>query len=329
MSNLVERYIHQVGRYVSGKERADIEAELRSQIQDQLEDRYGDAPTEAEVAAVLAELGEPRRMAASYGGEQYLVGPDLYPVMMLVLRRGWAIVPPVAVLVRVLSALLGDDSGNLIDLLLESAAGAFQATFIFTGIVVLIFAIVQHSGEDLEEITGSEGFDPLALPEVDVPGEVDRVEAVFGIAFGAFALMVMLYYLRVGGLTLRFNLADPGAVTPVPIPWLVALIAIVATQVGLQLVALLRGRWTIPTHLLSMALDIIGGVALYFVLWLPLADGLFAAVPALAGVPLINRAPELLLVGMLLLGSIENFNKLGKMLGRGRDRATTYPVKGN
>ena len=55
--------------------RDSIEAELRSQIQDQLEDRYGDDPTEAEVAAVLAELGDPRRMAASYGGEQYLVGP--------------------------------------------------------------------------------------------------------------------------------------------------------------------------------------------------------------------------------------------------------------
>ena len=88
-------------------------------------------------------------------------------------------------------------------------------------------------------------------------------------------------------------------------------------------------RGEVPAHWLSLALDVSGGVALYFVLWLPLADGLFAAVPALAGVPLINRVPELLLVGMLLLGSIENFNKLGKMLGRGRDRATTYPVKGN
>ena len=329
MSNLVERYIHQVGRYVSGKERADIEAELRSQIQDQLEDRYGADPTEAEVAAVLSELGDPRRMAASYGGEQYLVGPDLYPVMMLVLRRGWAIVPAGAVLVRVLSALLGGESGNLIELLLESAAGAFQATFIFTGIVVMIFAILQHSGEDLAEITGSEAFDPLALPEVDVPGEVDRAEAIFGMAFGTFAVFAMLYFLRVGGLTLRFNLADPGEVTPVPILWLITLIVIVTGQVVLQLVALLRGHWTIPTHLLEMALDIIGGVALYFVLWLPLADALFAAVPALADVPLISRAPELLTIGMLLMGSIENFNKLGKMLGRGRERARVYPVKGS
>ena len=40
MSELIERYVHRVGRYLPGKERAEIEAELRSQIQDQLEDRY-------------------------------------------------------------------------------------------------------------------------------------------------------------------------------------------------------------------------------------------------------------------------------------------------
>ena len=82
MSELIERYVHQVGRYLPSKERAEIQAELRSQIQDQLEDRYEGAPTQTDVAAVLKELGDPRRMAASYGGEQYLVGPDLYPCLL-------------------------------------------------------------------------------------------------------------------------------------------------------------------------------------------------------------------------------------------------------
>jgi hypothetical protein len=140
--------------------------------------------------------------------------------------------------------------------LLEAAAGAFQATFIFTGIVVIIFAILQHSGEDLDEITGNDkGFDPLALPEVNVAGRGrPRSRRSFGMAFGTFAVLVMLYFLRVGGLTLRFNLADPGEVIPVPVPWLVALIAIVIAQVVLQLVALLRGRWSVSMWLLSTTL---------------------------------------------------------------------------
>ena len=56
MSELIERYVHRVGRYLPGQERAEIEAELRSQIQDQLEDRYEGAPTEADVVAVLGSL---------------------------------------------------------------------------------------------------------------------------------------------------------------------------------------------------------------------------------------------------------------------------------
>ena len=330
MSELIERYVHQVGRYLPGKERDEIQAELRSQIQDQLEDRYEGAPTQADVAAVLKELGDPRRMAASYGGEQYLVGPDLYPVMMMVLRRGWVIVPPVAILVRLLAVLFGDESSNLISLLLETAAGAFQATAIFTGIVVIIFAILQHSGEDLDEITGNDkGFDPLALPEVDDPAEVDRFESIFGMAFGTFALLVMLYFLRVGGLTLRFSLSDPGEVIPVPIPWLVALIAIGTTQMVLQLVALLRGRWGVALWLVNVALDIVGAVALYFVLWLPLADRLYAAVPALTGVPLIGRGAEAILVISIIIPVIEGITKLVKIATHGHDDAPLYNVKTN
>ena len=328
MADLVERYIHQVGRYLPGKERADIEAELRSQIHDQLEDRYGKTPTEADVAAVLTELGDPRRMAASYGSEQYLVGPDLYPVMMMVLRRGWVIVPPIAILVRVLATVLGDDSGNFIMLLLESIGGAFQATFLFTAIVVLIFAILQHSGEDLDEITGNDtGFNPLDLPAVDHPAEVDRVEATFGIAFGSFFVLVLLYFLRVGGLTLRFNLGDPGEVIPVPIPWLIALIVIVIGQVIMELVALLRGRWTVATWLFETVLEIAGAFALYYVLWLPLSEVLFAAVPALTNVPLFERGPEIILGMSIILTVAGKTTKLVKMLFHHSEAPASYNVK--
>lgn len=328
MTNLVERYVHQVGRYLPQKERAEIQAELRSQIQDQLDDRYKGAPSEADVAEVLKELGDPRHMAASYGGEQYLVGPNLYPIMMMVLRRGWALVPPIAVLVHIFAALLGDETGDLITLLLETAAGAFQATALFTGIVVLIFAILQHSGEDLSEITGdNRAFNPLDLPAVNDPAEVDRFETTFGIAFGAFAVLVLFYFLRVGGLTLRFNLSDPGDVIPVPILWLVGLIAIVIGQVVLQLVVLLRGRWTIPTWLVNAVLDLAGAVALYFVLWTPLLEVLLTAFPPLSAIPFIERGPEIITVASVILTLLENLTKLVKMLGR--RGAPTYGVKAN
>ena len=119
MSDLVERYVHQVGRYLPQKERGEIQEELRSQIHDQLEDRFGDKATQDDVAAVLKELGDPKSMAVSYAGEQYLIGPTLYPIMMMVLQRGWVIVPFVVVIVHVLLALLSSGADNLIGLIID------------------------------------------------------------------------------------------------------------------------------------------------------------------------------------------------------------------
>ena len=49
MNDLVERYVNQVGRYLPGGERKEIQNELRSLIRDQLDDRYKASPTEDDV----------------------------------------------------------------------------------------------------------------------------------------------------------------------------------------------------------------------------------------------------------------------------------------
>ena len=221
MSDMVERYVYQVGRYLPQNERKEVTDELRSLIQDQLDDRYKGAPSDDDVAEMLAELGDPRHMAKSYGREQYLVGPDLYPAMMYVLQRGWVVVPLIAILVKGLLAFLDGGQGTLVGLFLETAALVVQVVFTFTAIVVLLFAIFQHSGVELDKQEA--GFNPRELPPVDDPAAVDRAEVAFGAAFGTFGALVLLYFLRVGGLTLRFNLSDPGEVLAVPANWLVVL----------------------------------------------------------------------------------------------------------
>ena len=42
-SNLIDRYVFQVGNQLSGKERDDIQMELRSSLHDMLEERDPDA----------------------------------------------------------------------------------------------------------------------------------------------------------------------------------------------------------------------------------------------------------------------------------------------
>lgn len=309
MSDLIDRYVHQVGRYLPRHERADIEAELRSQIHDQLEDHYGGSPSEAEIAAVLTELGSPRQMATSYRGEQYLIGPTLYPTMMLVLRHGWLLVPAVVIFLSSFGMLTSAQSMPLPRFLLDTLLAAAQAILIFSAVVVLFFAILQHAGATFDE--HQEAFNPLKLPEVDDPGVIDRAEVTFGVAFGTVFTLLLLYFLSVGGLTLRFNLSDPGEVIPSSLPWLLMLILVSASMIALHLLALWRNRWSASLWLTQTVLEVIGVICLYFAIAKPLFERVLADNPTLSsGLPILASAPEILAIGYGVVTLLARGSKL-------------------
>ncbi len=308
MSELIERYVHQVGLYVPPKERAEIVAELRSQIQDQLEDRAGGSPTEADVAAVLKQLGDPRTMAASYSGEQYLIGPDLYPFLMTVLRFGLPLVPAVVVITNLVGAALSPDGADWFGLLIGSLLTAIQAALIFLGVVVAFFAILQRSGEQLP--AAKTGFDPLELPKVNDPGAVDRAESEFGLAIGALVGIVLVYFLQVGGFTLRFNLSDPGEVLLVPTVWLVVLLITITGVCVLNLWALIRRRWTFGMWLAQAVLELIGALGLYFVLFTPVVEQVIQAAPELAERLPLDQLPWIITLFTVVIMVLRNGGRL-------------------
>ncbi|MBZ0307873.1 MAG: hypothetical protein K8I82_17525 [Anaerolineae bacterium] len=307
--DLVDRYVNQVGRYLPPKNRAEIEAELRSQIQDQLEDRYQGSPSQAEIASVLTALGDPRKMAVSYGSQQYLIGPDLYPSMMAVLRYGWVLVPVIMVVVSILEAILAEESTTLPELLIEVLLSVPQATFVFSAAVVLIFALLEHFDEELD--ISHKPFDPLDLPAVDDPGALDHFEAAFGIAFGMFMNIILVYFWQVGGLTLRFDWRDPGEVIPVPEGWLLLFILASVLQIGLVLWVVHHHRWTFRLLFMQTVLELLSVVCGYFVFVQPLVDYLVTNTPELGNrgelekigitITLVSASIILLLEGFKLL----------------------------
>lgn len=312
MSELIERYVHQVGLYVRLQERAEIERELRSQIQDQLEDGYGASPDSSATAAVLKQLGDPRTMAASYGGEQYLVGPDLYPFLLVVLRIGLPLVPAVVVVANVVSAALTPGGSDWVGLLAGSIFTAVQAALLFFAVVVIIFAVLQHSSQELSSAMDRE-FNPLELPAVNDPAAVDRVESGVGIAIGTLILIAIAYWLQVGGLTLRFNLSDPGEVLPAPVIWLVVLLISTAANVLLHLGGLLRRRWTLGMWLAQAVVDVVGAVGLYFAIFMPLVEQLIQTQPELAVRLPLAQIPGWLILFMVVLMVLVNGGKLIRM----------------
>jgi len=92
---LLERYLHAVGMHLPAKGREDTLAELRANLLDGIEAREeaaGRPLTEAEVAAMLEQYGMPVTVAARYMPQHSLIGPELFPFYVYVLKRSFPLV---------------------------------------------------------------------------------------------------------------------------------------------------------------------------------------------------------------------------------------------
>lgn len=325
MSDLVERYIHQVGQYLPPKERAEIEAELRSQILDKLDDRYDGIPSEAEIAAVLAEWGHPYKIAVSYRSGQYLVSPMYYPYMMMVLWRGWLVIPAIMIFAALFGELVAVQKHDVLPLLMTIVLSTAQALFIFSGIVVLFFALLERYF--LRTDMKPEPFDARNLPQVNDPHAVDRTESILGSVFGIFVGLMLVYFAQVGGLTLRFDLNNPGDVIPVPVFWLMVLLVVITMLIVLHLFVLRRHRWNAELWLIETVLELSGIVCLYFVLYQPIFERIRIAVPTLNTLPFVAHVPEIVAI---LTAASTLITKSGRFLKLWNYRAShtaPYPIQ--
>jgi hypothetical protein len=105
-TDLFERYLQAIRRYLPWRRQADILAELRANLESQLEDReaeLGRPLTEGEMVDWLKQLGSPMHVAMRYQPQQYLIGPAVFPMYWYVLRLA---VPLAAVIYTVANGLL-------------------------------------------------------------------------------------------------------------------------------------------------------------------------------------------------------------------------------
>lgn len=292
MTNLVERYVHQVGQYLPPKERADIEAELHSQIQDELDDRYGGEDTEENIITILNDLGHPYKISASYNTDRYLIGPMLYPFMLMILRQGWLIIPSIVIFLNLFGVLISTQESDLLAVFLDLLFNSVQATLLFTAVVIFVFAIIERINLDSkdEEIE----FNPADLSEVNDPRVVDRSETILGIVMSSFVFVILLYFLRVGGLTLQFSLGETVDVIPVPMLWLTLLIINLIMMTLLHVWVLRRNRWGFVIWLIETILEVFGVICLYFVFYIPIFETFL--ILTFPNIPFINNGAEIVAI---------------------------------
>jgi hypothetical protein len=195
-TNLIDRYVKEVGRHLPPKSRGDVETELHSLLGDSLHGRIAGkepldpAALEAEQVAVLKAFGPPAIAAARYAPSQrFLIGPNLYdPYCIALFGAGIGI----TVLVLLLAGLsLLDGAADILPELLDFAGVYFQWMVMSFGVITLVFAIVERLlPEETVTEAKEQAWDPRTLPEIHNPARIERGSLISEIVCLGFALMV-------------------------------------------------------------------------------------------------------------------------------------------
>src|SRR5512138_1935931 len=145
--NLIDKYIVEVGKHLPRRNRADIQAEIRSTLEDMLEERKQSQGTldDAAISALLKEYGAPRKVAESYVGPRYLIGPRIYPFFEMVVRIVLTVVLVVGLAGLAISLSKSGLSGaEFLKTLGSSVLSLLGGLISAFGNIVLTFAILER-----------------------------------------------------------------------------------------------------------------------------------------------------------------------------------------
>jgi len=275
--NLLDTYISEVGRRLPKKTRADIEAEIRSILQDMLEEhsqKTGKPVDEEMTFEVLKAYGAPEKVAATYLGERYLIGPRLYPIFMLVMRIVLMVIGVLAAIGLGIALYQTTLSPlNAFETIVKAIANFVASAFTTLGNIVIIFAIVEWAlyragGKmDIKGLPIEKEWDPRSLTKLSAPNQVKMGETVVEIV-GCFAAIVIFnFYPQIIGFTPSLNsVVETGnwsSVTFIPllsatffyyVPYLTLVWAL---TIILDIVLLRQGTWNAVTRIFAIGLKLI------------------------------------------------------------------------
>lgn len=336
--NLIDKYIAEVGKHLPRRNRADIEAEIRSTLEDMLEERKQaqEQVDDAAIIALLKEYGAPRKVAESYVGPRYLIGPRMYPFFEMVTRIVFAVLIAVTVVGLVIGLVQSSTTGSeFLKTVGNSAAGLVSGLMTAFGNIVLVFAILERTLPKTDFAKEMEDWDPKELASEPDPDRVKLGEQIFELVFLVLFLVIFNLYPEVLG----FGFFDEGKwvfITPVLtkaffsyLPWINILMVL---QIGLNVYLLRQGVWNVTARIANILLEL-ANIALAIVILQ--GPAIVSLKPEqLAGTPLADAAdffvkganflPMLVLGIVIIVSSIEVVQGVLRLL-KGRP-SSPYPA---
>ncbi|WP_404434384.1 permease prefix domain 1-containing protein [Microbacterium lacus] len=259
---LTDRYVAAAVRSVPENQREDLAAELRGSIADQIDARVeqGEAPDAAE-RAVLTDLGDPDKLAASYTDRPFwLIGPRYYFMWWRLLKLLLAIVPACAAFgVAIAQVLDGGSIGQVIGAMVPVTIQVIVNIAFWT---TLVFAILERAdGSSPLERTKLTKDGPWAPWTVDQLPEPKTRGAGFG---DLIATLVLLGGVAGAVLWDYFIGFIPDLNEPLPFLhpdlwpwWIAALFVLLALEALLAVWVYARGRWDYVTATINVVLNIL------------------------------------------------------------------------
>jgi hypothetical protein len=326
--NLIDKYVSEVGKYLPRKQRADIGKELKSTLLDMLEERnQALVKDEAAVIALLKEYGEPRKVAESYIGPRYLIGPRLYPTFELVVKIVLAAVLGAGLLGYSVSASItksfaGAEFFSFLGQFWLGFLGGLMNAF---GSIVIVFAILERvlPASEIEKETADE-WNPADLAKEPDPDQVKIPEAIFTIIFTVIGLAIFNLYPNVVGIF--FN--TDGVWTFIPmlskafftyLPW-INLLGIL--QITFHLYQMRQGIWTTSARIFNIAIEV-GTIALAIAMLngpslIDLSADKLAGTPVAEAADVLSKvmgfAPAIALIVVIIVGTIEVVQMVYRMV---------------
>ncbi|MCC2604313.1 HAAS signaling domain-containing protein [Planctobacterium marinum] len=256
--NLVQTYLTQVESNLPDSADRDVLAELQSSIEEHLEtiaEEKGRDASDEEIAEVLRKLGSPRTVAAKYGKQQYLIGPELFPVWRYSVRIALTLV----LILFFINGLLRYVTGTS-DLFLTSGwfGGLMELGLIAFALTTLIFAILEYQGKT---DYFKEDWDPLKAQGIK-QSKSDQQDAVTNVISDVAIFIIWNHWLdfsqdatyTLDSLTIQFHDIFHLMYWPVNI-LLLCSIALYGWQLFSQL-------WHKSTVVLALLIDVVGLIIL-------------------------------------------------------------------
>ena len=141
------RYLYQVSRFLPTKGWEETEKEIISLIDDMVEGRCGDrAPTAEDMQAIIAELGKPSELAASYNdSKMYLIGPAIFPLY----KKALLIMECIGITATILKLILSGIDGSFVS---QDITEIFTGIFSVFAMVTIVFFIIERQGVKLDDL---------------------------------------------------------------------------------------------------------------------------------------------------------------------------------